>query len=104
MKTAILLLALVWLGSGIGAMIAQAKFITLLRLKHSSEWELLERPRLFGSSIRPQYRLLKFLLLGEYRKLGDAEINRSAKATTFYGAAYIAAFSLAVVMGLKIIQ
>jgi hypothetical protein len=104
MKTAIFLMALVWLGSGIGAMIAQAKFINLLRLKHSSEWELLERPRLFGSSIRPQYLLLKFLLLGEYLKLGDAEINRSAKAATFYGIAYISAFSLALVLGLKILQ
>jgi hypothetical protein len=98
MNIVIFIVAFAWIASGIGALTAQSKFIKILRANYPSEWIGLESPRLLGGSISSQYRMLKFLYVGSYRKIGDSSVDRAASSTIRWGSAYICCFLLVVVL------
>jgi cell division protein FtsW (lipid II flippase) len=68
--------AVIVIGAMAGYMVALSSVLTRLDLYHHDMWVRFGSARVFPSSFVKQFLLFRFIAFGEYRSLGDSELNR----------------------------
>lgn len=79
-----LLLQILFVGSVVGAILHNMLF-SRLRTRHPQTWMALGRPTMFVSRLA----VMRFLLSGEYGRLGDVQLVRLAHFLRGYLALYV---------------
>ena len=81
------LIILAWVAiamTGLSCIILASLLIRRLRSNHSEVWKSLGEPEIFSMDLGKRWAahwgLTKFIIRGDYKKLGDLTVNRLARA------------------------